>query len=260
METATILGVYDFIGFHLCHCLLEKGTRIVGINLNDCNAELMRLEIGRNANYEEISLSDWDAENVEGPLFISLFGVLQQTGEESKIEGFMTMLAGIRELNHPIIFIFPAWAMRIENVPPHLKKATIIEFYLPTIYGPWQPDCCFFQQWINYRQFAHALPVLGEWEWVDDAIYIDDVIELILAKAEGKAEGKYFARSGEVDQWVKCAEILVGDNTKIPPVELAERRGIPEGLEQVAVKQNESIHTGLTRQKQHSMSIRESGI
>ncbi|WP_035209289.1 hypothetical protein [Mesobacillus boroniphilus] len=81
MERATILGIYDFIGYSLCRHMLDLGFEIDGIhqsgNIDDYFTEEKRLEIGRNANFSEISLQGWEAERAEGFLFVTLFESLQ---------------------------------------------------------------------------------------------------------------------------------------------------------------------------------------
>ena len=58
-------------------------------------------------------------------------------------------------------------------------------FYLPTVYGPWQPMKYVFQQAINNPNGPISL---DDREWTEDALYIDDVIEYYLKDIEGKKE------------------------------------------------------------------------
>ena len=57
MDKAIIVGVYEFIGFHLCEALLQEGIEVYGVNLpidtSDHVVDEKRLLIGRNSNFQE---------------------------------------------------------------------------------------------------------------------------------------------------------------------------------------------------------------
>ena len=57
MDKAIIVGVYEFIGFHLCETLLQEGMEVYGVDLpidtSDHVVDEKRLLIGRNSNFQE---------------------------------------------------------------------------------------------------------------------------------------------------------------------------------------------------------------
>ncbi len=64
MDKAVIFDVYNFVSFHLCKALLDKGIEVEGICVvnrlnNDGFSDEKRLEIGRNANFKESFFKDW---------------------------------------------------------------------------------------------------------------------------------------------------------------------------------------------------------
>ena len=65
-------------------------------------------------------------------------------------------------------------------------------FYLPTVYGPWQPMNYVFQQPMNN---PHGSISLDEREWTEDILYINDVVDIILKELEGKKEKVYLLKS-----------------------------------------------------------------
>jgi hypothetical protein len=270
MEAATIVGVYDFIGYRLCQYMLDMGIAITGVHFEkhqeNENMEEKRLEIGRNANFQELSFRDWDAENVKGVLFISLLEKLQSSQEEMINQKLMKKLDQITNGNLQIILILPGYLAEKNQLQHALseyltrRNFTVLEFYLPTVYGPWQPDYYFFQQCIDYSLNGNLIPVLAEWEWNNDAIYIDDGVSLILESVEGRAQGKYFMTSGKSDQWFDCAELLLDGRFEATWRKPQIKPKIHNYIEILTLKNNEEISSGLSRQKKQFCRIRENSL
>lgn len=64
MKKAIVFGAYQFLGFHICGALLEEGEEIIGVsfpNIHVDDIEDKRMEIGRNANFSEISWNHLDS-------------------------------------------------------------------------------------------------------------------------------------------------------------------------------------------------------
>ncbi|WP_313800647.1 hypothetical protein [Cytobacillus sp.] len=62
MDRAVIIGIYESLGFHFCTSLLEEGYEVTGIHYSDMDEELVeqkRMEIGRNANFQEVLQKEW---------------------------------------------------------------------------------------------------------------------------------------------------------------------------------------------------------
>lgn len=275
MERATILGIYDFIGYSLCRYMLDQGVEIDGIhpegNIEDCFTEEKRLEIGRNANFTEIGLQDWDVESAEGFLFVTLYESLQtRNGINDLMEALLNKLENRHLKRLPTAVILPAIFAQ-ENVELSetaakitrfisSRKSTILTIYLPTIYGPWQPEGYFFQQVLSHPSTeGRKIPDIGEWEWTHDCLYIDDAVKTIKEMAESGQQGQHILSSGEQDRWLKCAEELIGKDTAIlrnevkPPV-------IKGSIQVRTVEKNEQISKGLSRQKEQFTRIQDSSV
>lgn len=271
MEKAAILGVYGFIGYGLCQTLLETGLEIEGIDLayrENHYKEQKRLEIGRNANFCEEDFQEWEAAESIDILFISLYEKIFSEGQY--MDEWMAKLASIKGDGLQVVLILPAaLAVKGESAPGiqqkianffSRKKAGLLEFYLPTVYGPWQPEEFLFQQSLNYIENGSELPLLTGREWIHDALYIDDAVQLILKTAEKEHEGQFMLSSGEENQWLDCASSLLGPQLDKIIGNPRTSPEIKEGIHIVTVDRNESIKAGILKQKQRFCRIQESSV
>ena len=104
------------------------------------------------------------------------------------------------------------------------------------------------------------MPQLGDWEWTHDAIYSDDAVNLIMKTVEGQKEGKFFLKSGEDNQWLKCAEALLGNMLEHSVRKSHGDPDIKETIQVLTVKKNEEISKGLLKQKEQYCWIQESRL
>ncbi len=276
MERAAIVGVYDYIGFSLCRHLLEAGVEIEGIHstgkINDYFTEEKRLEIGRNANFSEIDIKNWEADGKDDFLFVALFEALQNRKETVDFPG---TVIGELENNHSkktrTVVILPAYLAfedaKLKDTVDELnrfidcKDSAFLTIFLPTIYGPWQPEEFFFQQAMNCLSFdGREIPDVCQWEWTYDALYIDDAIEAIKEMAESGVQGQYLLSSGEENRWMECAGELLGKERPelrdtIDP--MATRRS---SVKVKTIGKNEEIGRGLAKQKEQYARIQESRV
>lgn len=274
MERATILGIYDFIGYSLCRYLLDQGVEVNGIhtegNKKDFFTEEKRLEIGRNANFLEIGLQEWE-ERAEGILFVTLFESLQRRhNSEDKLKVIRSELENRQLKKLPTAVILPAYFAQ-ENAELREQEARVnslisstdsnlLTFYLPTIYGPWQPEECFFQQVMSQFSFENTrIPDIGPREWTNDCLYIDDAVKMIKEMVESGLKGQYILSSGKQDRWFQCAEELLGKGAGLLKKKIAAP-AIKESIKVRKVGQNEQISKGLSRQKEQFNRIQDSRV
>lgn len=62
MDRAVIIGTYESFGFYFSTSLLEEGYEVTGVHYVDMDEELVekkRMEIGRNANFQEVIQKEW---------------------------------------------------------------------------------------------------------------------------------------------------------------------------------------------------------
>ncbi|MCM3663020.1 hypothetical protein M3204_01295 [Mesobacillus subterraneus] len=272
MERAVIFGVYDYIGYSLCQYMLDMGVEIDGVHSGSSTEEYFteekRLEIGRNANFSEKKLKEWVNTGAVELLFISLF----ESDQSSTANGIFTdmLLKKLEYSNSSIILILPAY-FAVENEKMEesqrsllrffeKRKHSVLEVYLPTIYGPWQPEGFFFQQALNYLEDGKHTPEIAGWEWTHDAIYIDDAITEIVEMAEAGEKGKVLLSSGEKNRWLKCAEQLLGREKNQRWRHAGETPEIKDVIRVRSIKRNENIGKGLNKQKEQYYRIQESRV
>ncbi len=220
MDRAVILGTYEFIGFHLCLSLLEKGIEVIGIHLpslsNDEYLEEMRFSVGRNSNFIEMDETFFEQKQTfsDNTFFFIDYYSYYRNYKESEMKAILKQL--IDHINVHYIFIFPIQLCNekaVQEFPIQLMKCQdhVQIYYLPTIYGPWQPLHFTFQQAIDNPD----KPVnIDEREWINDALFISDAIDYIIGHLEEKKKQKVLLKSTIDNHWKKAASLLL-KNTAI---------------------------------------------
>lgn len=231
MDKAVIFNVFDFVSFHFCKALLNNGVEVNGVVLDKSQKEPYldekRLEVGRNANFNEYLLTDWAARNDEPisktNVIISLYD-LYMLHKENLLESKSVTKPILRYVNERegkdlIVLLLPsqlAASSKFSNTlnifNDFLTKMNIPAdetqfFYLPTIYGPWQPETFLFQRKI-LTNLNRSVQGQGEREDRADALFIDDALDAMLEIIESKKPGSYFFESGKKNYWKLCAEYL----------------------------------------------------
>ncbi|PFO06200.1 hypothetical protein COJ85_07625 [Bacillus sp. AFS076308] len=253
MDKAIIFGIYNFVSFHMGRTLLNKGLEVIGLHIGEApSLEEKRLEVGRNANFKEISLSQLDAyredDTAKTTLIISLYDVYMLNTETILQKQTVTSLEQYIEKNKnltDIIFILPiqllisneALALRtfIEHVIAWPKKNRF--YYLPAIYGPWQPSVFTFQQALMAKRDDSVIRA-SKREWTGDILFVDDAVEAILASIENSDavdNMNFLIESGKENYWLQCAEQLKLDKVIIEGVQ-SEQLEIDKTIKRVSVK------------------------
>jgi hypothetical protein len=261
MERSAILGVYDYIGYGLCKYMLDLGVEIEGIDLsnkpNDYFTEEKRMEIGRNANFSEVPFKEWNGSNAKEIVFISLYQDYLDSVNTPLEKGLLQKLNSLE--NVPVVLILPAYLAQ-KNAKDKLsisKKSKVTEIYLPTIFGPWQPEGFFFQQALNWQDKDGEIPEAEEWEWTADAIYIDDAIRTIVELSGSGQAGSFLVTSGTKDRWQKCAEELLGKTGCPLKKNVNGTLELRDSITVLRVDGNEEISKGLLKQKEQYSWIQD---
>lgn len=246
MDKAIIFGIYNFLSFHTSKALLNKGIEVIGIHVDgmeqDCFLEEKRLEVGRNANFSELTLTEWENTREQdvhkGTLVLSIYDLYMLNKEsilknEKVTKQFYPIIENsLNKLD--IVLILPMQMLtskQDETIAAILERVNgwgnnIQLFYLPAIYGPWQPDSFIFQQAILSKMLKIEL-INNEREWKNDVLYIQDAVETILERLETTKNGKtqsYMLESGKKNYWNECASYLKIDEkitiTRSEPVQI----------------------------------------
>lgn len=263
MDKLVIFGGYEYLGFYLSTAFLDKGLHVHCIHFN-FGEELIydekRFTVGRNANFEETPFKEWKQssnDELEKTLMvISLYDYSFNNGthREKDIdeqELFKSLLN--RNLaNCEFLFLLPIQCLARQNECKEYKEFRIElikkdiklkEVYIPTLYGPWQPNEYLFQQAILRKLTGRWDYQLSEKEWCYDAIYIEDAVEEIGRIVEENTIEACLLQSEVVDHWQKCASFLQIDQhvykevmtqernlDSVPCIKVKDRAGFDKGL------------------------------
>jgi hypothetical protein len=212
--------VFEFIGFHCCKSLLEKGYSVNGIPFNmesDLFLDEKRLEVGRNANFSEQDLQG--VENIiekkerEPAIFIVSLYEWFMTFKESPVPNTKILAQVAQSLNdrqkaeNQIVYLLPIQLLtNSQDLEGAVELKEFIDqtnrlgdcvqlFYLPTIFGPWQPSSFLFQRAL-LKQLNNVKDDMVIREWTLDAMFIDDALDPIIERIETGKKGSFLLESG----------------------------------------------------------------
>ena len=77
--------------------------------------------------------------------------------------------------------------------------------YVPTIYGPWQPETMSFEAAIRQKKLSEIESAIVK-EDRSDALFISDIMEVVIEIASHH-EKKIQLQSEAPDQWQQCAQV-----------------------------------------------------
>ncbi|TRZ35789.1 hypothetical protein CEQ21_09145 [Niallia circulans] len=249
MENAVIVGTYQFIGFHLCHSLLEEGEAVYGVsypNVEIKDIEDKRLEIGRNANYQEIS---WENKTAfeSGKIIYDCYDLSKSKQIVERIKSDVLQYNVQELIRHNQELIFLGNILEFEEHEKNLYSLLEQQglpyraIYFPTLFGPWQPDEFLFAQLLEGNEEI----IISEQEYREDAIFIADAV-LSVKELLVKKSGKYtFLRSGLQNQWQQCQKEIRELTVDIPSYT------IPPKLHTYSVASTNSNAENLEMQRRH---------
>jgi hypothetical protein len=286
MDKAIIIGAFGFLGYSVCRAMLDEGIEVNAIPVGkelDNVIEEKRMEIGRNANFLEDELLI-NEDKIEAPIPVIIpfcdFYLLEMEELVFEHHFLQEELLSLTPGNHPIILLLPeqlGYEGSSEIEPLTKLKQTLSkkgfllkEVLVPTLYGPWQPENCFFQQLLSLGEDTITVPTLNIRESTSDAIYVADAASMVRDLLEEGQEGKYVLRSGETNSWRKCLESIYDSllTSKYPgkaennlenminlssPLDQVQKLG---GAYQVVyVKEPMDILAGLEKQRNHYLRV-----
>lgn len=277
MDKAIIFGIYNFIGFHTCKALLNKGVEVMGVQFDESDKspflEEKRLEVGRNANFSERSLSEWEnrreEENAQTTLILSIYDLymlkIETILQKEKITRAIIQFIKENKNNTNVAFILPIQMLRteqdktigalLEQAKGYGKNTQL--FYLPAIYGPWQPPTFLFQQAI-LAAFEKSEILKDEREWTGDVLYVNDAIETIIKTIETDNPGGFILESGKKNYWAECAAYLKIDE-KIALVNRNESFQIGNQIDIISVKKITPIADSISKQMEQVQRLYPNG-
>jgi hypothetical protein len=278
MDKAIIFGIYNFVSFHACKTLLNKGLEVIGVHIDEIDNNYFlaekRLEVGRNANYIEQTLSEWEnsrnEEMAKTALIFSIYDLFMCNKEaiiqKEKVVESITHYLERNNSETSVVVILPIQmvssdkSMEMEAFLNQARKwgKHIQMFYVPAIYGPWQSSTFLFQQAI-LSKFQKTKIIKDEREWTRDILYIDDALEVMFEIMESKGDGSYILESGKKDYWFECAAFLhlneytVRSNCHAPLT-------LDNQFERILVKEITPITDSISKQLEQVQRLFHNGI
>ncbi|MDQ1004119.1 hypothetical protein QFZ28_004519 [Neobacillus niacini] len=268
MDKVVVIGVFDFVNFHVCKAFLDKGIEVRGVQLEtEVNEDMInekRLEIGRNANFSEVSLGEISNHSSEyETIVLSVYDLYMRHKEDFLLADQLISKIINRNNWENIVFVVPSQLLR--NVIDSKAEVVIEDFlkriisqnkdcyilYLPTVFGPWQPETFMFQSSI-LTEMDRGKPFKGLREETCDALFVEDTVKSIIEIIENKEPGKYLLQSGKRDQWNLCAALLQINEQGLnnSKAEIME-----EDLTKIIVPSTVPLSAALTRQIEHAHRI-----
>ncbi|GKU81777.1 hypothetical protein [Niallia sp. NCCP-28] len=250
MDNFIIIGKYHFIGLHLCSALLEKGLKIKGLSYPGFSVhqlEEKEMVFGRNANFIDI---DWEQrlKQIKEGETIIIFDCYTLDKLDDLITAMQEFFKGNRrKMPKKVVAICPVTMEESQNkqcVKFFSEMKIPYQFiYLPTIYGPWQPENFLFQQIFLKETTKNLLPRQNE--YTKDAIFVEDAVEEIIEQIKNQQNEAILLRSAVQKHWQKCMDVL---NYSIDYVEDSENY-FAENNFTINVKNKNRITDNLALQK-----------
>ena len=260
MKKAVVFGAYQFLGFHICRALLDEGVEIIGVsfpNIDVKDIEDKKMEIGRNANFSEISWDQVDSilQNSEiDYLFYDLYTLenLQFVYRMIRSQIFNPSELPINKKHFFVVNIMSVEKEKelFDTSKEELDNFTTQIIHMPTIYGPWQPSDFLFQQVIEGKE-QEAIHISLQ-ECPMDAIFIEDAVMEVVKQTNNGQNNHILLKSNVINHWQRCLEHLKWDipKTIYKDVEYFDT------FEEVMVINKYSISENLDKQKKHHLLYR----
>jgi len=252
MENAIVCGAMHFVGFELCKELLNHGCCVVALD-KESNTEKYHmekwLEIGRNANLLQLSIEEIrDEINSSTVCFIPFIDFLsspEKMNDLFKVVESLLQMENITEYHiiYPSRYQYSFSDMNRRNFndvfPISAINKKVVEYYVPTLYGPWQPNTYLFQQLIEGKTKD---------EYLDDrtdAIFIEDAVKEIVENTKQTEHGqRILLRNSKPEIWREC--VLYLNNDFIMPHE--KQVAIDSNLQIKNIQEKHSFQDGLMMQ------------
>jgi len=222
----------------------------------------------RNANFKEQSLLSWVNQEKRvmrnSTVIFSLYDLFMLYKEAILQKETVTKpILNLIDESDTVTIILPSQMLMTSNESQSLNdlkdfidqavgvRENIQFIYLPTIYGPWQPETFLFQQAL-LTKINRSEGFKGIREGTMDAIYIDDALESMVDLIDSGKPGSYLLESGRENQWDMCAAYLNLDK------DIKKFRGISQSnspIVTVTVKKVAPIAESFAKQKEHTQRL-----
>lgn len=248
MKQAVVIDGYSFVGFGTCKGLLEEGVEVLLLNsLKADDALEKQLSVGRNANLTEV---DIDSLNTlleeEATVFIDGYSLyIKDINMERFLVPFLDNISFEKRkcvITLPIQWLYTGHSKKW--VQKTFSHAHI--YYLPTVYGPFQPEEMLFQQKLMHTNHNKSV---SEKEWRNDAVYIDEAITCLLHDfLSNNKSGEKIISSGIENHWQQCVDYL---QINLENHTVKEDNSLRDEPQTIHIHNHLSVEKALSQQKRH---------
>ncbi|MBM7586507.1 hypothetical protein JOC86_003059 [Bacillus pakistanensis] len=234
MNQAVVLAAQEFLGFEICSSLLECGYEVKAFDQTEDLAAKW-LEIGRNANIQYSSMNNVPDLSKKFDVYLPIYDLINQD-KQSKLYEFIKGFIKEKEgLISNTIMVFPLNEREKDKDNPGEQirgffrnlNTSISTYYLPTLFGPYQPKEYLFQK-ILTEENTECLN-----QFIDDpisVIYVKDAADVIVNHDKGEKD--YLLLSSIEDSWKKALSKIHSSSE----LYVNKKREIPSDLEVLKVK------------------------
>jgi hypothetical protein len=241
MHHAVVWNSQQFLGFMLCKSLLEKGYEVIAFDqqewLRDYHEEKW-LEVGRNAN-----ISFWESEEANRidaapsticfiPIYDFYIEYDKRVMEKWK-HSYQAFLNKNRGEIEKIVWIAPKQFLESNQGTQQKLQLSLDSifrddsnavnevrwYYVPTLFGPWQPNTLLFQQIIQNGCRMEEMDYLDD---TFDALFIETAVNFLIDHVKIPAADSHFVlQNKEAGSWDAYLSLLgVEKFTKGKPKEI----------------------------------------
>jgi UDP-glucose 4-epimerase len=288
LEKAIVMGVFNFIGNHLCSKLLNNGIKIYGIDVKseqiepDVKDEKL-MSIGRNANFKLLEQLDLDNEMTFSEEKIdTLFYCLEEDEMRKEPDQISNSLEQVIELCNAnkikLVFtssllIFNAIKGEVtEETKPNPTSKTgkryleieelirqkaekeeiqycIVRF--PIVYGPWQGENYVYQKTIRLLEYGRNPSLIDEKEEpINDVLFVDDAVSALqLIGSLEELPKTIHITSGKENEWHKGMSYLLNRDVTPNSSQVVFLNDFAKSL--LSFSPSTSIEEGLQLQRKH---------
>lgn len=220
MGTYIVVGAYQFVGFHVTQYLLGQGEEVIGIDWEGSKThqhiiEEKELEIGRNANFTYFPINKLRLLDVSEQFTIVLSFYDSKKGEadltDLDIDHIISFLEKCKKNDHvkslKIMILLPidGDTNEFQSVLSACEGIEAVKMvFLPTIYGPWQPESMSFEAGTSHLEESEIQAIIDS-EFREDALFITDFINSFERILSSTDRNIHLCSSIE-NHWKKCAK------------------------------------------------------
>ncbi|MDQ0215676.1 nucleoside-diphosphate-sugar epimerase [Oikeobacillus pervagus] len=263
MNQALVFSSHSFLGFEVCKQLLDEGIVVHAVS-DKRLSEDRELEVGRNANFHFSSSYPIPYRSKEsGYVFFPFYDVLYD--EEINIKRWQSMMKnkdGFIPGSHFIFLYSSNWLktndsnqnrfqmekFKEELIEDERFKLTVI--YLPTLYGPRQPESFIIQKIMNQTD-SEGCACIDLIDDLESAILIQDAVKMIVSMKD--KEGSFLFHNEKEDIWLEIFQYLeVNEKIRIRSAQKTDK----SKLEVIYVENSLSVQEAICQQKEYQLKNR----